>query len=233
VTSRRPPVFGVDDSGRQAAVDVLRGGGIVAFPTDTVYGIGVALSTPGGVERLFEVKKRPPDKAIMVLVEDLAQVTELVGVPPAAAALASLWPGGLTLVLPLLPGVELPRALTAGTTSLGVRIPDHQVPRYLARAVGPLPTTSANPSGHPDARSAEEVIASLGDRIDAVVDGGRSPGGVPSTVLDCTMPLVRVIRSGAIAAGRIAALLDAAGIEHELGEATDAETSADDPIVGR
>jgi L-threonylcarbamoyladenylate synthase len=233
VKSRRPPVFGVDDAGRQAAVDVLRGGGIVALPTDTVYGIGVALSTPGGVERLFEVKKRPPEKAIMVLVEDLAQVTELVGVPPAAAALASLWPGGLTLVLPLLPGVELPRALTAGTTSLGVRIPDHQVPRYLARAVGPLPTTSANPSGHPDARSAEEVIASLGDRIDAVVDGGRSRGGVPSTVLDCTMRRVRVIRSGAIAASRIAALLDAAGIEHELGEATDAETSADDPIVGR
>jgi L-threonylcarbamoyladenylate synthase len=231
--SRRAPVFGVDDAGRQAAVEVLRGGGIVALPTDTVYGIGVALSTPGGVERLFEVKDRPPDKAIMLLVEDLAQVTELVGLPPAAAALASLWPGGLTLVLPLLPGVELPRALTAGTTSLGVRIPDHQVPRHLARAVGPLPTTSANPSGHPDARSADEVIASLGDRIDAVVDGGRSPGGVPSTVLDCTTPLVRVIRSGAIPPSRIAALLDAAGIEHELGEGIDAEASAGDPIVGR
>jgi L-threonylcarbamoyladenylate synthase len=229
----RARVLGIDDAGRQEAVDVLRAGGIVALPTDTVYGIGVALSTPGGVELLFEVKDRPPDKAIMVLVEDLGQVTELVGLPPAAAAMASLWPGGLTLVLPLLPGVELPRALTAGTTSLGVRIPDHQVPRYLAGAVGPLPTTSANRSGHPDARSADEVITSLGDRIDAVLDGGRSPGGVPSTVLDCTAPKVRILRAGAIPPGRIAALLDAAGIPHDLGGALNGEASAADRIVGR
>jgi len=232
VTAGRPRVFGLDDAGRQGAVDVLRAGGIVALPTDTVYGISVALSTPGGVERLFEVKNRPPDKAIMVLVEDLAQVTELVGLPPAASALASLWPGGLTLVLPLLPGVELPVALTAGTTTLGVRIPDHGIPRHLARAVGPLPTTSANPSGQPDARSADEVIASLGDRIDAVVDGGPSPGGVPSTVLDCTTPTIRVLRAGAISVARIAALLDAAGISNEL-EPPGGEASAGDPIVGR
>jgi L-threonylcarbamoyladenylate synthase len=217
----RPQVFGIDDAGRLEAVEVLHRGGVVAVPTDTVYGIAVALSTPGGVERLFAVKDRPPDKAIMVLVEDLAQVTELVGLPPAAAALASLWPGGLTLVLPLRPGVALPKALTAGTTTLGVRIPDHQVPRYLARAVGPLPATSANRSGEPDARSAQDVIASLGDRVDAVLDGGPSPGGVPSTVLDCTSPLVRIIRSGAISAARIAALLDAAGIAHELGDAVE------------
>jgi L-threonylcarbamoyladenylate synthase len=229
VTPSRARVLGIDDADRLNAVEVLRGGGILALPTDTVYGIAVALSTPGGVERLFEVKSRPPDKAIMVLVEDLAQVTELVGIPPAAAALSSLWPGGLTLVLPLLPGVELPRALTAGTMTLGVRIPDHQIPRYLARAVGPLPTTSANASGHAAARSADEVIASLGDRIDAVVDGGDSPGGVASTVLDCTTPTVRVLRAGAIPADRIAPLLDAAGISHEL----DGEPSAADPIVGR
>jgi L-threonylcarbamoyladenylate synthase len=233
VTASHARVFGTDDAGRQGAVEVLLAGGIVALPTDTVYGIGVALSTPGGVERLFEVKNRPPDKAIMVLVDDLAQVTGLVGLPPAAGALASLWPGGLTLVLPLLPGVELPRALTAGTTSLGVRIPDHPLPRYLARAVGPLPTTSANPSGHPPARSADEVLAALGDRLDAVVDGGHSPGGVPSTVLDCTTSTVRVLRPGAIPPGPIAALLDAAGIDHELGEALDEGASAGDPIVGR
>jgi L-threonylcarbamoyladenylate synthase len=229
VTPPRARVLGIDDAGRLDAVEVLRAGGILALPTDTVYGIAVALATPGGVERLFEVKGRPPDKAIMVLVEDVAQVTELVGLPPAANALASLWPGGLTLVLPLRPGAELPRGLTAGTTSLGVRIPDHQIPRYLARAVGPLPTTSANTSGQPNARSASEVIASLGDRIDAVVDGGDSPGGVASTVLDCTTPTVRVLRPGAIPADRIAALLDAAGIGHDLGGAA----SGADPIVGR
>jgi L-threonylcarbamoyladenylate synthase len=225
-------VLADDADGRDEAVDILRGGGVVALPTDTVYGIAVALVTPGGVERLFEVKERPPDKAIMVLVDDLGQVAELVDLPAAAGALKGLWPGGLTLVLPLLPAAPLPRALTAGTATLGVRIPDHTVPRHLARAVGPLPTTSANRSGRPDARSADDVIASLGDRIDAVIDGGRSPGGVPSTVLDCTTQTVRLLRPGAVPPGRIAALLDAAGIAHELG-ALDEEASAGHRIVGR
>jgi L-threonylcarbamoyladenylate synthase len=99
--------------------------------------------------------------------------------------------------------------------------------------VGPLPTTSANPSGHPDARSADDVLTSLGGRIDAVVDGGPSPGGVPSTVLDCTTPTVRILRAGAIPASRIAAVLDAAGILHELGDALDKEASAGRSIVGR
>jgi L-threonylcarbamoyladenylate synthase len=221
-----------DAEGRQQAVAILRGGGVVALPTDTVYGIAVALATPGGIERLFDVKERPPDKAIMVLVDDLSQVTELVDLPAAAGALKSLWPGGLTLVLPLRPAAPLPRALTAGTATLGVRIPDHPVPRQLAGAVGPLPTTSANRSGRPDARSADDVVASLGDRIDAVVDGGRSPGGVPSTVLDCTTLTVRLLRLGAIPPDRIAALLDAAGVAHELAALGD-ETSAAHRIVGR
>ena len=221
-----------DAEGRREAVAILRGGGVVALPTDTVYGIAVALATPAGVERLFDVKERPPDKAIMVLVDDIAQVADLVELPAAAAALASLWPGGLTLVLPLRPAAPLPGALTAGTATLGVRIPDHRVPRHLARGVGPLPTTSANRSGRPDARSADEVIAFLGERIDAVIDGGRSPGGVPSTVLDCTTPTVGLLRPGAIPPGRIAALLDAAGIAHELG-ALDDEASAAHRIVGR
>ena len=228
----RPRALRDDPAGRQAAVAVLRGGGILAIPTDTVYGIAVGLATPGGIERLFAAKERPPDKAIMVLVADLAPVTDLVELPPAAAVLASLWPGGLTLVLPLLPGVRLPAALTAGTTTLGVRIPNHEVPRGLAREVGPLPTTSANRSGAPDATSADEVIASLGDRIEAVIDGGRSPGGVPSTVVDCTGATVRLLRSGAIPPERIAALLDAAGIAHELG-GLDGEAQAAGRIVGR
>jgi L-threonylcarbamoyladenylate synthase len=229
VTGGGARVVGDDDAGREEAVAALRAGGIVAIPTDTVYGISVALPTPGGVERLFEVKRRPPDKAVMVLADDIDQAAELVEVPPAARALATLWPGGLTLVLPLRPGASLPRALTAGTSTLGVRVPNHPVPRHLARVIGPLPTTSANPSGSADARSAADVLASLGRAIDLVVDGGPSPGGVPSTVVDCTTPAVRILRAGAIPESRIAALLDGAGIEHEIEVAVPPR----DPIVGR
>jgi L-threonylcarbamoyladenylate synthase len=229
MTGGRARVVADGDPGRRDAVAVLQAGGIVAIPTDTVYGISVALSTAGGVERLFEVKHRPPDKAVMVLADDIDQAAQLVEVPPAARVLAGLWPGGLTLVLPLRPGASLPRALTAGTSTLGVRVPDHPVPRHLARAIGPLPTTSANPSGSADARSAADVVTSLGGAIDLVVDGGPSAGGVPSTVVDCTAPAVRILRPGAMTAARIAALLDAAGMRHEI----DVAVPPRDPIVGR
>jgi L-threonylcarbamoyladenylate synthase len=205
-----------DDAGRRAAVDVLDAGGIVALPTDTVYGIACRLDAQGGVERLFAAKGRSPDKAIMVLVDDLEQVAGVVQLTPAAHALRGLWPGGLTLVLPLRAGAPLPPALTAGTATLGVRVPDHPAPRYLARSVGPIPTTSANPSGGPEARHATEVVAALGARVDLVLDGGPSPGGVPSTVVDCQAERPRILRQGAVPAARIAAALDAAGVAHDV-----------------
>jgi L-threonylcarbamoyladenylate synthase len=205
-----------DESGRRAAVDVLDAGGIVALPTDTVYGIACRLDAEGGVERLFAAKDRPPDKAIMVLVDDLEQVAGVVELTPAAQALRGLWPGGLTLVLPLRAGAPLPPALTAGTATLGVRVPDHPAPRYLARSVGPIPTTSANPSGGPEARLAAEVLAALGNRVDLVLDGGASPGGIPSTVVDCQAPRPRILRQGAVPAARIAAALDVAGVAHDV-----------------
>jgi L-threonylcarbamoyladenylate synthase len=205
-----------DEAGRRAAVDVLDAGGIVALPTDTVYGIACRGDAVGGVGRLVAAKDRPPDKAIMVLVDDLDQVAGVVELTPAALALRGLWPGGLTLVLPLRAGSPLPPALTAGSDTLGVRIPDHPTPRFLARSVGPIPTTSANPSGAPEARLAADVVAALGERIDLVIDGGPSPGGVPSTVVDCQAARPRILRAGAIAAVRIAAALDAAGIAHDV-----------------
>ncbi|MDQ6796089.1 MAG: L-threonylcarbamoyladenylate synthase [Chloroflexota bacterium] len=203
-------------AGRKAAAATLREGGVVAIPTDTVYGIAVALGAAAGVERLFEIKARPPDKAVMVLVDALDQLADWVELSAAANALAALWPGGLTLVLPLRAGAPLPAALTAGTQALGVRIPNHDVPRSLARAVGPIPTTSANLSGASEARSAQEVLATLGGRIDLIVDGGPSEGGVPSTVVDCSAGRPRILRLGAIGADRLAAVLDAAGLEHDL-----------------
>ena len=203
-------------AGRRAAVATLLEGGVVGIPTDTVYGIAVALGTAAGVERLFEVKARPPDKAVMVLVDGLDQLADWVELSAAAKALSTMWPSGLTLVLPLRAGAPLPAALTAGTQTLGVRIPKHDVPRALARAVGPLPTTSANPSGASEARSAQEVLATLGERIELILDGGPSEGGVPSTIVDCSIARPRILRPGAIGADRLAAVLDAAGLEHDL-----------------
>ena len=122
---------------REEAAEILASGGVVGLPTDTVYGIAVARGTPGGVARLFEIKRRPPEKAIVLLIDDLDQVGDLVRATSAARALSGLWPGGLTLVLPE----------AAGDGTIAVRVPDHPAPRALARAVGPMPTTSANLSG--------------------------------------------------------------------------------------
>ena len=188
-----------DDAGRADAAEVLRAGGIVALPTDTVYGIAVALDTPAGVERLFAAKKRPPDKGIMLLLADAAQAPEIGAWPASAARLAeAFWPGGLTLVVPQRPDVPLPAALTAGTATIGLRVPDHAAPRALAAAVGPLPTTSANRSGEPEAADADAIVRALGGAIELVLDGGRAHGGPASTVLDCTVEPPRVLRVGAV-----------------------------------
>jgi L-threonylcarbamoyladenylate synthase len=197
---------------REEAARVLNDGGIVAIPTDTVYGIAVRLETPGGIERLFAAKSRPPDRAIAVLVTDERQAAELGELGPAATALASaFWPGGLTLVVPRRPesGAE--------PATVGLRVPDHDAPRALAGAVGPLATTSANRSGEPEARDATELEAQLGHAIDLILDGGPSRGGPASTVVDTATEPVRILRDGAISAEAIDRCL----------------TSADLPGVGR
>jgi L-threonylcarbamoyladenylate synthase len=212
-----------DAAGRAAAIEVLRGGGVVALPTDTVYGICVALATPGGVERLFRAKRRPPDKGIMLLLDRADQAPEIGTMTPAAVALArGGWPGGLTVVVPARPGVALPAALTSGTPTIGLRVPDHDAPRTLARAVGPMPTTSANVSGLPEAPDAPAILAQLGESVDLVLDGGPAHGGPASTVVDCTGAMPTVVRTGAVPLARIVEILDAAGVAHELGDATGA-----------
>jgi len=205
---------------RAEAGRVLQAGGIVAFPTDTVYGIGVSLATPGGLERLFAAKQRPPDKAIALLLADAAQAGDIGVLDATAAALAAaFWPGGLTLVVPRRADRPLPAALTGGGAvhTVGLRVPDHEAPRALARAAGPLPTTSANRSGEPEARDADELQALLGAAIDLILDGGPAHGGPPSTVVDTTVVPVRILRDGAVSADRIERCL----------------TSADLPGVGR
>jgi L-threonylcarbamoyladenylate synthase len=202
-----------DDDGRTEAVRVLRAGGIVALPTDTVYGIAVDIATPRGIERLFDAKRRPADRAVMLLLADAAQAADLAAWPAAAVALSgAFWPGGLTVVVPQRPDVRLPPALTGGRPTIGLRVPDHPSPRALAAGVGPLPVTSANLSGVPAAGTAAEIQAQLGDAIDLILDGGPSHGGPASTVVDCSGDVPRILRVGAIAPAAVADCLRVAAL---------------------
>ena len=209
--SGRPRIVPDDEAGRAEAVAILRAGGIVAFATDTVYGIAVAIDTPGGIERLFHVKQRPLDKAIALLLADAAQAAELGTLSPGAQALADAWwPGPLTLVLRANAGARLPDVLSGGTPTVGVRLPDHPTPRALAAAVGPLPTTSGNRSGMPDPLDAASVAESLGDGVDLILDGGTTPGVRPSTVVDTTVDPPAVLRVGLIDEASVRAIVAAA-----------------------
>ena len=199
-----PRVIRDDEAGRAVAIDVLRAGGIVALPTDTVYGIAVALTTPGGIERLFHVKHRAPEKGIALLLADAGQARTIAHMNAEADLLASaFWPGPLTLVLPRDPAGPLPAALTGGSPTVGLRVPDHPCVRAIAGAIGPLATTSANRSGEPDALEAASVVVQLGMDVDLVLDGGPARGAAPSTVVDCTVTPPIVLREGALGSARI------------------------------
>jgi L-threonylcarbamoyladenylate synthase len=181
---------------------------LVAFPTDTVYGVGSHAFQPEAVAALYVAKQRPTNKAIPILiarVDDLACVTRLV--PDVAWHLAArFWPGGLTLVLPR--AQDVPSAVTAGGDSVAVRCPDHPVPLALINAVGaPLAATSANLSGQPSPTTARQVLEQLAGRVPLIIDGGECPGGIPSTVLDLSLGPPRLLRSGAISAGELCDLL--------------------------
>jgi L-threonylcarbamoyladenylate synthase len=181
----------------EQALDVLNRGGLVAFPTDTVYGIAALAFDGRAVEAIYAAKDRPIEKAIPILIGDAADM-EKVGrdIPEIAYQLAArFWPGPLTVVIPKQP--TLPAAVSA-TSSVGVRIPDHEVARALLHAAGPMAVTSANISGQPSPSTAEEVFAQLGGRIDLILDGGKTPGGVPSTVVDCTANDLKILREGPI-----------------------------------
>ena len=208
-----------DAAGRAAAIDALGQGLLVAMPTDTVYGLGVALRTPGGLERLFAAKQRPLDKGIVLLLADHRQADEVGELDAAAHVLsAAFWPGGLTIVVPQRPGAALPPELTGGARTIGLRLPAHDAPRALAAALGPLPVSSANRSGLDPATDADGVLGQLGDAADLaiVLDGGPAPGGVPSTVVECGGGPPRILRPGAIAPDALATVLDEAGLAHHL-----------------
>ena len=208
-----------DAAGRAAAIEALRQGRLVALPTDTVYGIAVWLAAPGGIARLFQAKRRPPERGIVLLLADHAQADEIADLGAAGHVLAAaFWPGGLTIVAAQRTGVALPEELTRGARTIGLRLPAHDAPRALAQALGPLPVSSANRSGEPDATDARGVVAQLGDSPDLaiVLDGGAAPGGTPSSVVDCSAGPPRLLRAGAIPVEALAAVLDEAELEHRL-----------------
>jgi L-threonylcarbamoyladenylate synthase len=206
-----------DTAGRAEAIDVLRRGGLVGLPTDTVYGLAVALDAPEAIERLFAAKGRPPDKAIVLLVADVGQAerTGLFG-SAARALAAAAWPGALTLVVARRPEVRLPDILTAGGSTIGLRLPGHGTPRALARALGPLPVTSANRSGEPDLLNAPGVSIELGDGLDLILDGGPATGGTPSTVVRCDGWDTEVLRVGAIPPDQVKEIVNAARKGHPV-----------------
>lgn len=181
------------------AAAVLRAGGLVVFPTDTVYGVGAALGRLDAVERVYAIKGRDPSKPLQVLLADAADVAGVAaGLSPLAQrAVARLLPGGVTLVVKN--GERVPPAVVAGGATVGVRVPDSLVCRALVRALGePIAATSANRSGQPSPRTAQEALAALGDAVELVVDGGACPAGRDSTVIDLTGATPRVLRWGAV-----------------------------------
>ncbi len=171
----------------------------MAFPTDTLYGLGADAFCVEAVGRVFEIKGRSSDMALPLLlgsIQDLEWVTA--DIPDLAWALAErFWPGPLTLILKKSP--EVPLAVTGGRDSVAVRLPNHRVPLTLVQELGrPITGTSANPSGGPDPITAEDVRRLLGGKVDYIVDGGPTSVAAPSTIVDLTSPMPRLVRPGAI-----------------------------------
>ena len=181
----------------QHALDVLQNGGLVAFPTDTVYGLAALPSKPAYIESLYTVKGRESTRAIAILISSAEELRETSVNPNKTALLLArrFWPGPLTLIVPRHP--DLPDILSPNPT-IGVRVPDHEFALSLLRVTGPLGVTSANLSGQDNATTADEVLEQLDGRIHLLIDGGKSPGSVPSTVVDCTTNEPVILRTGPI-----------------------------------
>ena len=209
----------IDTTSIESAVAMLRNGGLVAYPTDTLYGLGADALNEAAVERVFEAKGRPQGMPLPLLIgeqDQLSMVAETV--PEAAWKFAeAFWPGGLTLVLPV--GSDVPALVTARGWKVAVRLPDHPIPRELARQLGrPITGTSANRSGGPESTTANEVRRQLGEAVDIVLEGGPAPTGRSSTVLDMTGDQPRVLRQGAVS---IEALQHVYGGPVGVGETTE------------
>ena len=180
-----------------AALDILLRGGLIVFPTDTVYGLGTSAFNSSAIEKIYLAKGRPVEKAIPVLIgsrEDLVNLTS--SMPEMANRLIhKFWPGALTIIV--FKKSSIPESVSS-TNTVALRMPDHPFALELLRQTGPLAVTSANISNQSDPTTAEQVLEQLDGRIDLVLDGGESPGGQPSTLVDCTGSRPNILRAGPI-----------------------------------
>jgi L-threonylcarbamoyladenylate synthase len=181
------------------AAAILRDGGVVAYPTDTLYGLAANPASAAAMAQLYRIKGRPVDQAVPLIAASIEQVESAGGsLGPASRRLAAcFWPGPLTLVLPAWPGLDA--SVHAGLGTIAIRVPDHPVARMLAGACGwPITSTSANRSGGAATRDPDEVRRAIGEALDAMIDAGLSPGGVPSTIVDARGEVPQLLRAGAV-----------------------------------
>ncbi len=196
---KRARLVPADEASLPLALDFLRAGEPLVFPTDTVYGLGAPYTDEAAIRKIYRLKGRPLDKPIALL---LAETNDVAPIARTVSDLAwrladRFFPGPLTLVLPKAPAV--PYWVTAGGEGVAVRVPDHPFARALIRAMGtPLATTSANVAGHPAPITAQDAYAQLAHGVALILDGGPCPGGMESTVLDLTGPSPLLLREGAI-----------------------------------
>ena len=196
------------------AAAMIKKGGVIAFPTDTVYGVGVSAFDETAIEQIYQIKERSKEKAIPILVGEAGDIQGITPAPDSRVSwlMEKFWPGALTLVLPLLP--EMPSNLSSKNT-IGLRLPNHIFAQELLLVTGPLAVTSANPSGEESARTAQDVLRTLSGKIDLILDGGKTPGGEASTVLDCISDPPRILREGPILEETIQKLIKERPWEHD------------------
>ena len=197
-------IVGVDkeknlEAGLNKAVEIIRSGGVVAFPTESFYGLAVNAIDEGAIERLLDIKKRKGDHPILILIPSKDVLDQYVAhiSETAQRLIEQFWPGGLTLVFEAGPNIS--PLLTAGTGKIGIRLSSHHIATELAKGVSmPITGTSANISGQPACLNAREVFDSLGKEVDLILDGGVTKGGKGSTILDVTVAPPRVLREGIV-----------------------------------
>lgn len=196
----------------EEVAEVARDDGVIAVPTESVYALAAAVGSATALERVLAIKGRPAGMPILVLIAERKDLRPLIEEETRAAVILMerFWPGPLTLIFKASP--TLPRALTGGTGTIGVRQPALPSLRVLLRRTGPLTGTSANRSGAPSLARADEVDATFGKQLDLIVDGGPTPGGLASTVVDTVGP-VRILREGPISPHQIRTALIEAGLD--------------------
>ena len=191
----------------EKAKEIIQRGGTIAFPTDTVYGLAVDVFNNTAISKIYKIKERSKLKALPVLVANMTQLENLVSEMDQNAKILAqaFWPGPLTLILPKALG--LPDLLSPYQT-VGIRMPDYHFTLDLLEATGPLATTSANISGEANPMTGQDVMEQLGGKIDMLLDGGRTPGASPSTVVDTTGKEIKILREGPIEKSEITALIE-------------------------